>query len=108
MHTAPHLLSVVTPLPVTGGAITDEKSRLDFDLPETPGEKEAINEKLNALIQPDPLTGETWISHEELDNNPGLVKTLSVKPPKVAGHISLSVLETARHRSTFNPEGELM
>lgn len=89
MHTALHLLSVVIPLPVTGGAITAEKSRLDFDMPEPLGEKGEISEKLNALIQRDLMIGETWISEEELNDNPSLIKTLSVKPPKGAGHIRL-------------------
>ncbi len=89
MHTALHLLSVVIPLPVTGGAITAEKSRLDFDMPEAPGEKEEISERLNALIQRELITYETWISEEELDSNPSLIKTLSVKPPKGVGQIRL-------------------
>ena len=89
MHTALHLLSVVIPLPVTGGAITAEKSRLDFDMPEAPREKEEISDRLNALIQRELITRETWINEEELDNNPSLIKTLSVKPPKGVGHIRL-------------------
>ena len=89
MHTALHLLSVVIPLPVTGGAITAEKSRLDFDMPEAPGGKEEISGRLNALIERDLVIGETWISEEELDNSPDLIKTLSVKPPKGAGYIRL-------------------
>ena len=74
MHTALHLLSVVIPLPVTGGAITAEKSRLDFDMPEAPGEKEEICDRLNALIKRDLITSETWISEEELDKNLSLIK----------------------------------
>ena len=89
MHTALHLLSVIIPLPVTGGAITAEKSRLDFDMPDVPAEKEEISERLNALIQRDLVTSDIWISDEELDNNPGLIKTLSVKPPRGAGKIRL-------------------
>ena len=62
MHTALHLLSVVIPLPVTGGTTTAEKSWLDFDMPEAPDEKEKISDRLNALIQQDLITRETWIS----------------------------------------------
>jgi misacylated tRNA(Ala) deacylase len=36
VHTALHLLSVVIPLPVTGGQIGADKGRLDFDMPEAP------------------------------------------------------------------------
>ena len=89
MHTALHLLSVVIPLSVTGGAITDEKSRLDFDMPEAPSGKEEISDMLNALIERDLVIGETWISEEELNNSLDLIKTLSVKPPKGAGYIRL-------------------
>ena len=89
MHTALHLLSVVIPLPVTGGAITAEKSRLDFDMPEAPDEKEEISNRLNVLIQRDLITSETWISEEELDKNLSLIKTLSVKPPRGVGRIRL-------------------
>mgnify|MGYP001157410518 CR=1 FL=1 len=105
MHTALHLLSVVIPLPVTGGAITAEKSRLDFDMPEAPSEKDEISFRLNALIQSDLVTSLTWISEEELDNNPGLVKTLSVKPPKGAGHIRLVRIGEGEEQVDLQPCG---
>ncbi len=89
VHTALHLLSVVIPLPVTGGSISAEKGRLDFDMPETPGDKEALEAELNRLIGLDlPVTDE-WITEAELDANPGLVKTLSVQPPRGSGQIRL-------------------
>ena len=34
VHSALHLLSVVIPLPVTGGSISDIKGRLDFNMPD--------------------------------------------------------------------------
>lgn len=89
MHTALHLLSVVIPHPVTGGQIGAEKGRLDFDLPDAPGDREAIEESLNALIAGDHAVGSTWITDAELDANPGLVKTMSVKPPTGQGHVRL-------------------
>lgn len=89
MHSALHLLSVVIPLPVTGGAIGHEKSRLDFDMPEAPGDKAEIEARLNALIeQDDPIAAE-WISDAELDANPSLVKTMTVKPPRGEGRVRL-------------------
>lgn len=88
VHTALHLLSVVIPLPVTGGAITAEKGRLDFDM-EEPLDKDAVEAELNALIARDLPVGETWITDEELAANPGLVKTMSVKPPMGQGRIRL-------------------
>lgn len=89
VHTALHLLSVVIPLPVTGGAITEAKGRLDFNMPDAPADKEALNEALNALIGRNLPVSETWIADADLDANPGLVKTLSVQPPRGAGRVRL-------------------
>lgn len=89
MHTALHLLSVVVPLPVTGGQIGAEKSRLDFDMPEVIHDREFIQAKLGSLIAGGHDVTETWITEAELAANPGLVKTLSVQPPKGAGQIRL-------------------
>lgn len=89
VHTALHLLSVVIPLPVTGGSIGAGKGRLDFDMPEAPEDRDAIEAALNALIARDlPLT-EDWITDAELAANPGLVKTMSVRPPTGAGRVRL-------------------
>lgn len=89
VHTALHLLSVVIPLPVTGGAITALKGRLDFNMPEAIENKDELTDKLNQLILADYEITESWISDEELDANPGLVKTMSVKPPTGAGRVRL-------------------
>lgn len=89
MHTALHLLSVVIPLPVTGGSISAAKSRLDFQMPEPPEDKDALAEQLNALIERNLDVREEWISEEELEANPDLVKTMSVKPPSGQGKIRM-------------------
>jgi misacylated tRNA(Ala) deacylase len=65
-----------------------DKSRLDFDLAEPPT-KESLTEGLNALIAADHPISDTWISEAELDANPGLVRTLSVQPPRGSGQIRL-------------------
>ncbi|MFC7692176.1 alanyl-tRNA editing protein [Paeniroseomonas aquatica] len=89
MHTALHLLcSLIPGAGVTGGQIGAERSRLDFDLA-TPPTKEFLTEGLNVLIAADHAVGERWISEAELDENPGLVRTLSVQPPRGAGRIRL-------------------
>lgn len=89
MHTALHLLcSLIPGAGVTGGQIGAEKSRLDFDLPEPPT-KESLNEGLAALVAADHAVSERWISEAELDANPGLVRTLSVQPPRGSGRIRL-------------------
>ncbi|NUB45162.1 alanyl-tRNA editing protein [Fertoebacter nigrum] len=89
MHTALHLLSVVIPLPVTGGQIGAERSRLDFDMPEAPADVPALEAALNALVERDLAVTEDWITDDELAANPGLVKTLSVAPPVGQGRVRL-------------------
>jgi misacylated tRNA(Ala) deacylase len=89
VHTALHLLSVVIPLPVTGGQIGADRGRLDFDMPEPPGDIEALNEALNAFIDADLPVTESWITDAELMANPGLVKTMSVAPPVGQGRVRL-------------------
>ncbi|SHL73879.1 Ala-tRNA(Pro) hydrolase [Roseovarius litoreus] len=89
VHTALHLLSVVIPLPVTGGSIAETKGRLDFDMPEAPEDIVAIEAALNDLVARDLPVTEDWITQEDLAATPGLVKTLSVAPPKGAGRIRL-------------------
>lgn len=89
MHTALHLLcSLIPGAGVTGGQIGADRSRLDFDLADPPA-KEALTEGLNALVAADHPVGTQWITEDELDANPGLVRTLSVKPPRGAGRIRL-------------------
>ena len=88
-HTTLHLLcSLIPGAGVTGGQIGAEKSRLDFDLAEPPT-KEWLTERLNALIAEDHPVSESWITEAELDANPGLVRTLSVQPPRGAGRVRL-------------------
>jgi misacylated tRNA(Ala) deacylase len=89
VHTALHLLSVVIPLPVTGGQISADKGRLDFDMPEPPGDVAALEEALNSLIARNLTVGDQWITDDELLANPGLVKTMSVRPPMGQGRVRL-------------------
>ena len=91
IHTALHLLSVVLPFPVTGGAIAHDKGRLDFDMPEMPDadERAILEGRLNALVTRDLVVSEEWITEAELDAQPGLVKTMSVQPPRGTGRIRL-------------------
>lgn len=89
MHTALHLLSVALPYPVTGGSIGDEEGRLDFDIPEAGLDKDEITAKVNAMIATGAVVTESWITDAELDANPGLVKTMSVKPPRGSGRVRL-------------------
>jgi misacylated tRNA(Ala) deacylase len=105
VHTALHLLSVVIPLPVTGGAITPEKGRLDFDMPDAPGEKEEIGARLQALIDRDLAVTTDWITDAELDANPVLVKTMSVQPPRGAGRVRLVRIGSDSEQVDLQPCG---
>jgi len=89
MHTTLHLLCAALPgVAVTGGQIGADRSRLDFDMAEPPA-KEALEARLNALIAADhPVTSE-WVDESVLDTNPGLVRTLSVQPPRGSGRLRL-------------------
>ena len=89
MHTGLHLLSAVLPYPVTGGSVGDAESRLDFDIPEAGLDKEAITAKLAEMVSADADVLARWISDEELAANPGLVKTMAVKPPMGIGRVRL-------------------
>ena len=89
MHTALHLLSAVLPYAVTGGSVGDSESRLDFDIPEAGLDKDAITAKVNEMIASGAAVSSRWISDAELEANPGLVKTMSVKPPMGTGKVRL-------------------
>jgi len=88
-HTALHLLSVVLPYPVTGGSVGDGDGRLDFDSGDVAFDKAEIEQKLNELVATDAEVSTRWITDEELAANPGLVKTMKVKPPTGSGRVRL-------------------
>jgi misacylated tRNA(Ala) deacylase len=89
MHTALHLLSVVLPYPVTGGAVGDRDGRLDFDIPEAGLDKDEITGKLAEVIAVGAEVRARWISDAELEARPDLIKTMSVKPPIGSGRVRL-------------------
>ena len=89
MHTALHLLSAILPYPVTGGSVGEAESRLDFDIPEAGLDKDAITGRLAEMIATDAAVSSRWISDAELEANPALVKTMSVKPPMGTGQVRL-------------------
>ena len=105
VHTALHLLSVVIPLPVTGGQIGADRGRLDFDMPDPPEDVEALEARLNELIGLDLAVTEHWITDDELMANPGLVKTMSVKPPMGQGRVRLVRIGTEGTQIDLQPCG---
>ena len=89
MHTALHLLSVVFPFPVTGGSIGEDKGRLDFDMPEVPDNLAELEARLNAMVAGNHAVTAEWITDDEMAANPGLIKTMKVKPPMGQGRVRL-------------------
>ena len=87
MHSALHLMCAAIPLGVTGGQIGFEKSRLDFNDPDKKINKEALEDKINALMKNDHKIMYEYIDSKILDNQPELVRTMSVKPPKINGKL---------------------
>jgi misacylated tRNA(Ala) deacylase len=92
MHTALHLLGSILKYGVTGGNISAEKSRLDFDMEDTI-DKEEVARALKALVEENHSISCRWITDEELEAQPDLVRTMSVQPPKGAGKVRLLDIE---------------
>jgi len=89
LHTALHLLSCVITAPVTGGNIVPDKGRLDFDIELSQLNAAHIERETNGLISAGAATETVWITDQELDTQPELVKTMSVQPPRGAGRVRL-------------------
>mgnify|MGYP000991656251 CR=1 FL=1 len=89
MHTACHLLSVVCPYPITGAAVSEEDSRVDFDLPDAGITKEDVTGRLMELVRADHPVFTRLITEAELAANPGLIKSKNVRPPSGTGQIRL-------------------
>ena len=88
MHTACHLLSVVMPYPITGAAVGENESRVDFDMSETI-DKDAVTARLMTLVEENHPIYLQWITDEQLAANPGIVKSKNVRPPVGLGRVSL-------------------
>lgn len=88
MHTALHLLGSVLKYGVTGGNISAVKSRLDFDM-EDAVDKEQVTADIQALVAADHAITCRWITDADLDEQPELVRTMSVQPPRNAGRVRL-------------------
>ena len=92
MHTACHLLSVVCPFPITGAAVGEDESRVDFDLPDPSYTKEFVTEKLMERVNVNDAVAIRWISDEEFLANPDIVKSKNVRPPVGFGRIRLVLI----------------
>ena len=89
MHAACHLLTVVCPFPITGAAVSEDDSRVDFDMPDASFSKEEVTASLMDLVRADHPIFTRLISDEELAANPSLVKSKNVRPPVGTGRIRL-------------------
>jgi misacylated tRNA(Ala) deacylase len=91
-HTATHLLCALVPHPVDGCSITASYARLDFHMSE-PLDKEALTAGIARLVAETHPVGHRWISETELDANPGLVRSMSVQPPRGLGRVRVLEIE---------------
>ena len=89
VHTSLHLLCTLVDAPVTGGSVRDGSGRLDFDLPENTLDKEALRAELNRLVSEAHDVSYRWVTDDELDASPELVRTMSVAPPRGEGRVRL-------------------
>lgn len=90
MHTCLHLLCSLVKYPVTGGQVGASEGRLDFDIEDASAvDRDALTAALNALIAANHPVSERWITDAELEANPGLVRTMAVKPPMGSGKVRL-------------------
>ena len=89
MHTACHLLTVVCPYPITGAAVGENESRVDFDLPDAGVTREDASARLMQLVEAGHPVFARRIAERELAVNPGLVKSKNVRPPSGAGTVRL-------------------
>jgi misacylated tRNA(Ala) deacylase len=101
MHTCLHLLCASVAGGVTGGQISDGKGRLDFDIEASP-DKDALTATLNRLIEADLPVSIQEITGAELDANPELVRTMSVKPPRGGDGLIRTI---AIHETDLQPCG---
>ncbi len=90
MHSALHLLCSLVKYPVTGGQIGAEDGRLDFDIADAAAiDKDVLTAQIMALVAAQHPITERWITDAELAANPGLIRTMAVKPPTGSGKVRL-------------------
>jgi misacylated tRNA(Ala) deacylase len=91
-HTATHLLCALVPHPVDGCSITAGYARLDFHMSE-PLDKDTLSAGIARLVADAHAVRHRWISEDDLDANPQLVRSMSVQPPRGQGRIRVLEIE---------------
>ena len=95
MHTSLHLMCHLITAQATGGSIGEAESRIDFDLQGQVVDKNNLTIEMNRLIKSQLPVTISSITDEVLAQNPGLVRTMSVQPPKGQGSIrTVTILDT--------------
>ena len=89
MHTALRILCSIVDGAVTGGSVGVQKSRLDFDIPGERPDKESLTQQLMEIVDRNYPVVSSWISDQELQENPDLIRTMSVKPPTGTGQVRM-------------------
>ena len=85
-HTTTHLLCALVPHAVNGCSITPEYARLDFHMND-PLDKDALTDGIARFVAKAQPVTHRWIDEAELDANPGLVRSMSVQPPRGTGRV---------------------
>ncbi len=93
MHTALHALCAIVDAEITGAAVGQQKSRIDLNWPDPDMTKDDITARLAAIAEADHPVLSRWISDEELDRRPELIRTMTVKPPRGTGMVRLLEIE---------------
>jgi misacylated tRNA(Ala) deacylase len=74
-------------------------------MPEPPVDLAVLEARLNKLIERDLPVTDLWITDAELSENPGLVKTMSVRPPMGQGRVRLVRIGTESDQIDLQPCG---
>ncbi len=98
MHSSMHLLCSLISAQATGGAVGETESRLDFDLQGQVIDKEQLTAELNALVAKAIPVSIGSITDAELEQNPGLVRTMSVQPPRGHGTVRTISIENTDYQ----------
>ena len=92
MHAACHILSVVCPFPITGAAVNEDDSRVDFDVPDPTYTREYVTAEMQKIIDANHPVSIRWIEEAELDANPSIIRSKNVRPPRGLGRIRLVLI----------------
>jgi misacylated tRNA(Ala) deacylase len=91
-HTTTHLLCALVPHAVNGCSITAGYARLDFHM-NAPLDKDELTAGIARFVAAAHPVRARWIGEDELDANPGLVRSMSVQPPRGLGRIRVLDIE---------------